>query len=63
MRHNLIIARKDKDFTQREMAVQFDVTEQHYQRIEAGTSRGSMKFWEAAREYFGKPIDWLMENK
>jgi transcriptional regulator with XRE-family HTH domain len=63
MRYNLYSERKARDFTQKEMAGRFGVTERHYQALETGTSRGSMKFWEAAKEYFKKPIDHLMETR
>ena len=62
MRYNLIRERKLLEFTQKEMAARFGITERHYQKIESGTSKGSMKFWEAAKRHTGKPIDYLAET-
>ena len=64
MRSNLKNARKEKELTQTQMAKEFDITDRHYQRLEAGTSKGSVEFWEKAKNFFNAPsIDYLLEQK
>lgn len=62
-RQNLISTRKNKGYTQKEIAKQVKVTERHYRTLEAGTSNGSMKVWHRLSELFDKPIDFLLERK
>ena len=62
MRNNLIQARKQKGYTQVNTADLIGVTEQQYQRLEAGTSDGSIKVWERLKDLFGLTIDNLLEQ-
>ena len=62
MRNNLITARKEKDFTQKTLAKMLDITERHYQALEAGTSNGSTKLWENLSQVLSKSIDYLLEQ-
>jgi len=62
MREHLVDERKAMSLTQKEMASVFEITERQYQALEAGTSRGSVKFWQKAKDYFNKPIDYLLEQ-
>lgn len=63
MRKNLIQTRKEAQLTQAELAVMLEVSEQHYQRLEAGTSGGSIKVWQRLKELYEKPIDFLLEQE
>lgn len=60
---NLINAREEKGLTQVETAELLGVSEQHYQRLEAGTSDGSVKVWQKLKEITGKSIDFLLEQE
>lgn len=63
MRENLIHARKKYGHTQQELAEKVDITERHYQSLEAGTSDGSIKVWEKLKVILhAKSIDWLLEQ-
>jgi len=62
MRINLTNARKEKDLTQRDLAAIIGITEQHYQRLEAGTSNGSTRLWEKLAQVLDKSIDYLLSQ-
>ena len=63
MRNNLINARKKAKYTQKQIAENLQITERQYQRLEAGTSKGSVDFWERAKILFNaKSIDYLLEQ-
>ena len=63
MLYNLERKRKDADFTQRELAEILGVTERQYQRLEAGTSDGSIKVWKQLSKLFDTTIDYLLEQE
>lgn len=62
MRKNLIASRNHKKLTQIQVAKYLKISEQHYQRLEAGTSKGSMKVWEKLKKLFHKSIDYLYQD-
>ena len=62
MRANLIAQRKLLNHTQQTMAKALGITKQHYQRLELGTSSGSVKIWSELSEKTGKPINELLEQ-
>ena len=63
MRENLTNARKNKGYTQLELANMLGITERQYQRLEAGTSKGSVDVWEKLKIILhAKSIDWLLEQ-
>jgi len=63
MRENLINARKKANYTQLELASKLGITDRHYQKLEAGTSKGSVDVWEKLKAILhAKSIDWLLEQ-
>jgi len=62
MRINLISARKEKNLTQKQTAKKINICERQYQKLEAGTSDGSIKIWEQLKDLFGLTIDSLLEQ-
>lgn len=63
MRENLINMRIKRGYTQSELALKVNITERHYQSLEAGTSYGSVKVWEKLKVILhAKSIDWLLEQ-
>lgn len=63
MRGNLVYTRKIKGYTQSELASRLGITERQYQRLEAGTSKGSVDVWEKLKIILhAKSIDWLLEQ-
>ena len=46
MRANLINKRKEAKYTQKELSKLLNITENQYQRLEAGSSDGSVKLWQ-----------------
>lgn len=63
-RQNLINARQKAQLTQAELAKKLEITLQHYQRLEAGTSEGSVKVWSRLKEILNAPsIDHLLEQE
>lgn len=63
MRENLINLRTKRGYTQLELAELIGVTDRHYQRLEAGTSKGSVDVWETLKKILhAKSIDWLLEQ-
>lgn len=62
-RVNLICARKDKQYTQAELASKLNITERQYQRLEAGTSKGSIDVWVKLKDILrAETIDWLIKQ-
>lgn len=63
MRLNLINARKKQGYTQFELSNELGITERQYQRLEAGTSKGSVTVWENLKQLLhAKTIDYLLEQ-
>lgn len=62
MRNNLKKCRAEKGYTQKQFAQLLGITDKQYQRIEKGTSDGSIKLWEKIRALLAQPIDYLIEN-
>ncbi|MCI8806157.1 MAG: helix-turn-helix transcriptional regulator [Clostridiales bacterium] len=64
MRKNLINARQNKNLTQVEVAKILEVSERQYQRLEAGTSDGSIKIWRKLKDILNaETIDCLLEQE
>lgn len=63
VRQNLINARKKANLIQAELALKINVTTRQYQRLEAGTSKGSVEVWEKLSSLFGKSINFLLEQE
>lgn len=64
MRKNLRSARKKKGYTQAELAMKLGITTNQLQRLEAGTSDGSMKVWQHLKMLLGaETIDFLLEQE
>lgn len=62
MRVNLIRARKEKRLTQKQISQILQISERHYQKLEAGTSNGSIELWCKLKDLFNQPIDCLLEQ-
>jgi DNA-binding XRE family transcriptional regulator len=62
MLYNLINSRKTAGFTQKQVAETLAIKERQYQRIETGSSDGSMKLWKQLSLMFKKSIDYLLEQ-
>jgi transcriptional regulator with XRE-family HTH domain len=60
MRPRLIQERKNYKTTQEEVAAFLGITTQHYQRLEAGTSYGSVKIWQQLSKRFNVSINALL---
>jgi len=57
---SLRVARK---LTQRQLAERLGLATRHYQKIEAGTTRGSVQIWQKLVELLGAPsIDYLLQE-
>ena len=52
MRENLHRARQEKGMTQKQVAEYLGITEQHYQRIEYGTTVGKVGLWDKLEDLF-----------
>lgn len=52
MRVNLIEARKQKGFTQQEMAEKLGISERQYQRIESGKTNSTFQIWDSLEDMF-----------
>lgn len=52
MRENLRRARKEKGMTQKQVAEYLGIIEQHYQRIEYGTTVGKVELWDKLEDLF-----------
>ena len=62
MRPHLIQKRKENKLNQGEIAKFLGITNQHYQRLEAGTSGGSVRIWQQLAQKFNTTIDYLLEQ-
>lgn len=63
MRNNLIKARQNKKLTQVELADKLKISTRQYQKLEAGTSDGSIKTWCKLKDILdAKTIDYLLEQ-
>ena len=51
-RENLKKARRDAGMTQQQVAEYLGITEQHYQRIEYGTTIGKITLWDKLEDLF-----------
>lgn len=56
MRENLRQARKTKGMTQKQVAEFLGISEQHYQRIEYGTTIGKIELWDKLEDLFNGKI-------
>lgn len=64
MRKNLKDLRKKRGFSQKELAKKLDISERQYQRIEAGTSDGSVALWQNLKAILqSETIDCLLEQE
>jgi len=64
VRKNLKNLRKKRGFSQKELAAKLDISERQYQRIEAGTSDGSIALWLNLKAILkSKTIDYLLEQE
>ena len=64
LRQHLATARKEKGYTQKEIAAKLGVSERHYRMIEAGTSNGTIPLWQLLVKLLDAPnIDFLLEQK
>jgi DNA-binding XRE family transcriptional regulator len=63
MRSHLIEKRKTSQLTQGKVAKFLNITEQHYQRLEAGTSDGSVKIWQQLAQKFNTTVDYLLQQE
>jgi DNA-binding XRE family transcriptional regulator len=59
-RKNLFIERVKLFKTQKQIANALGITERQYQRIETGSSDGSIKLWKQLSLTFKKSIDYLL---
>ena len=63
MRRNLMQKREKANLTKAAIADKIGITERQYQRLEAGTSDGSIKVWQELKRLLrAKSIDWLLEQ-
>ena len=62
MRQNLRKCRVAKGYTQKQIADLLGITVTQYQRIEKGTSDGTIKLWEKIKVLLAQSIDYLIEN-
>ncbi len=64
MRANLIYLRKKRGFKQEELAEKLKISTRQYQRLEAGTSDGSIKIWRKLKNTLNaETIDYLLEQE
>ncbi len=64
MRINLIKLRWNKSLTQEELAKKLGVSTRQYQRLEAGTSNGSIEVWCKLKNILNsETIDYLLEQE
>ena len=61
MRVKLFEKRKEKGFTQKELARELGISERQYSRIEAGTSNGKTLYWFRLSEILGAKIEDLFK--
>ncbi len=62
MRKNLKDLRKKRGFSQKELAEKLNISERQYQRLEAGTSDGSIALWQNLKIILqSETLDYLLE--
>ena len=62
MRKNLKDLRKKRGFSQNELAEKLNISERQYQRLEAGTSDGSIALWQNLKIILqSETLDYLLE--
>ena len=62
-RENLVSLRRKRGLTQAQTAKELGMTVRQYNRLEAGTSYGSIKVWIRLKQLLhAKSIDWLLEQ-
>lgn len=62
LRKNLKNERLTAKLNQKQIAEILNITERHYQSLEAGTSNGSVPIWEQLSTMFQKTINYLLER-
>ena len=62
MRQNLKDARKKLGLSQREMAEKLSVCQQYYSFLETGSTKGSIRVWDALEDMTGIHQRTLREN-
>ena len=63
-RKNLIDLRQKRGLTQADVANKLSITVRQFNRLEAGTSDGSVKVWQHLKELLGaKTIDFLLKRE
>lgn len=63
-RKNLIDLRQKRGLTQADVANKLGITVRQFNRLEAGTSDGSVKVWQHLKELLGaKSIDFLLKRE
>lgn len=64
MRKNLKDLRKKRGFSQKELAEKLNISERQYQRLEAGTSDGSVALWQNLKIILqSETLDYLLEQE
>lgn len=64
MRKNLKDLRKKRGFSQKELAEKLNISERQYQKLEAGTSNGSVALWQNLKTILqSKTLDYLLEQE
>ena len=53
MREKLKSARKAAGLTQRQVAEHLEISERHYQHLEAGSRDGDFEIWDSLEDLFG----------
>ena len=62
MRKNLKDIKKKRGFSQKELAEKLNISERQYQRLEAGTSDGSIALWQNLKIILqSETLDYLLE--
>ncbi len=64
VRKNLKDLRKKRGFSQKELAEKLNISERQYQKLEAGTSNGSVALWQNLKTILqSKTLDYLLEQE
>ena len=63
IKNNLKQYRLQSNLKQSEVAKHLNITERHYQKIEASVSDGSIKLWKQLAKLYGTTIDDLLEQE
>lgn len=62
-RQNLINTRKNANLTQAQISDKLNISVRQYQRIEAGTSNGSLEIWLKLKSILNQSIDYLTSQE